>query len=77
MSASEFKAKCLAVLDRVRSTGHGVVITKHGKPAAEVVPLRETRSRFPQEDLAGTVQILGDVVSPALPEDVGEALEAP
>ena len=74
ISATEFKAKCLAILDRVKSTGEGLVITKHGRPVAELVPPRETGSRFPQVDLRGTVDICGDVVAPAVPEDAWEAL---
>jgi len=39
MAAGVFKAKCLAVLDRVQKKREGVVITKRGKPVARVVPL--------------------------------------
>lgn len=38
MNATEFKAKCLAVLDRVRSSGEPVTITKHGRVVARLVP---------------------------------------
>jgi prevent-host-death family protein len=38
MSASQFKAKCLAVLDEIASSGTSVVVTKRGKPVARVVP---------------------------------------
>ena len=37
--ASEFKAKCLAILDRVEARGGRVVITKRGRPVAVVVPV--------------------------------------
>ena len=40
IKASEFKAKCLALMDEVARTGEGVVITKNGKPVAELVPHR-------------------------------------
>jgi prevent-host-death family protein len=36
VSASEFKAKCLAMLDEVAATGEEIVITKHGRPVAQV-----------------------------------------
>lgn len=39
MKASEFKAKCLAVLDEVRDSGREVTVTKRGKPVAKVVPV--------------------------------------
>jgi prevent-host-death family protein len=38
--ASEFKAKCLAIMDEIERTGQAVVITKNGKPVAELVPHR-------------------------------------
>lgn len=44
MKASEFKAKCLAVLDEVRDSGREVTITKRGKPVAKLVPVEEPGS---------------------------------
>jgi prevent-host-death family protein len=38
LSAAEFKAKCLKLMDRVRETGGEYVITKHGQPVAKLVP---------------------------------------
>lgn len=38
IQASEFKAKCLALLDEVARTGETIVITKHGEPVAKLVP---------------------------------------
>jgi prevent-host-death family protein len=52
MSASQFKAKCLAVLDEVASSGATVVVTKRGKPVARVVPAEAPPS------LRGSVQVL-------------------
>ena len=42
--ASEFKAKCLAILDEVAETYEMVVVTKRGKPVARVLPAEEPRS---------------------------------
>lgn len=39
MQASEFKARCLAVLDDVARTREEVVVTKHGVPVARLVPI--------------------------------------
>ncbi len=44
MKASEFKARCLAVLDEIQETGRELTITKRGKPVAKVVPLEPARS---------------------------------
>lgn len=40
IGAGQFKARCLALLDEVASTGKEVVVTKRGRPVARVVPLR-------------------------------------
>ena len=44
ISASTFKARCLALLDEVASTGEEIVITKRGRPVARVVPAVEPAS---------------------------------
>ena len=41
VSASQFKARCLAIIDEVARTRVPVVVTKHGKPVARLVPLEE------------------------------------
>jgi prevent-host-death family protein len=66
LKASEFKAKCLAVLDEVNRTGEPVTILKRGRPVARLVPASRATARHPQETLAGTVEILGDIVAPAV-----------
>ncbi len=69
MPASEFKARCLALMDDVCATGESVVITKHGKPVAKLVPMK----RDPEKlfgSMRGLVEIRGDIVRPAVdPED--------
>lgn len=49
VTATRFKAECLGLLDRVAETGQELVITKHGRPVARVVPAAVPRS------LRGTV----------------------
>ena len=39
MNATEFKAKCLAVIDRVHERHESVTITKHGKVVAKHIPI--------------------------------------
>ncbi len=64
--AGEFKARCLAIMDKVRATGEPVVITKRGQPVVEVVPANEQ-----PDDLfgfmAGEIDIVGDIEAPAVP----------
>jgi prevent-host-death family protein len=52
ISASQFKARCLALLDDVAAGGGELVITKHGKPVAKVVPVDDAA------DLRGSVTYL-------------------
>ena len=73
MNASDFKAKCLAILDQVERSGEGVAILKRGRPVAQVLPFVPRQKGHPQETLFGTVEILGDVVSPALPAGAWKA----
>jgi prevent-host-death family protein len=40
IKASEFKAKCLKLMDEVQKTGDEIVITKNGKPISKLVPYR-------------------------------------
>ncbi len=44
LSASEFKARCLALMDEVERTGEVVIITKHGRPVAQLGPARPARA---------------------------------
>jgi prevent-host-death family protein len=63
MKASEFKAKCLQLMDEVAATGESVVITKNGKPVSRLVPyVDKPKSLFGIH--RGAVEITGDVVSP-------------
>jgi prevent-host-death family protein len=65
MAISEFKATCLAVLERVRRTKKPVLITRFGQPVAEVVPPSvPPRHKSWIGAMAGTGKILGDIVSP-------------
>ncbi len=75
VAISEFKAKCLALLERVRKTRQPLRITRRGKPIAEIVP---PTAEFNRADwigsMKGTFEIVGDIISPATDEDEWEAL---
>ncbi len=75
INASDFKARCLAILDRVHETGERLVILKRGQPVAELSPVTGEGSLYPQAELAGTVTIVGDVVGPVLPEEHWDSLK--
>ena len=76
VAISEFKAKCLAILEQVRKTKKPIRITRRGKPVAEVVPPSPTE---PKGDwlgsMKGTFDIVGDIVSPVIDLDDIEALK--
>ena len=73
INASEFKAKCLAILDEVAQTGQPVTILKRGKPVARLVPPVPQQGGYPQEMLLGSVTLLGDVIDPVFEPDIWEA----
>jgi prevent-host-death family protein len=60
--AGEFKARCLALLDRVAATGEPIVVSKRGKPVAKVVPVQRPVSA----ELLGSVTFHGDLVESIL-----------
>jgi prevent-host-death family protein len=73
IAISEFKAKCLAVLEQVRATKKPIRITRFGKPVAEIVPPTAVADREAWiGSMKGSFEILGDIVSPANDEDEWE-----
>jgi prevent-host-death family protein len=75
VSISEFKAKCLALLEQVRKTKKPLRITRHGKPVADVVPAVPIVDRAALfGSMRNSIKILGDIVSPVIDIDEIEAL---
>lgn len=65
IAISVFKAKCLGILEEVRKTRKPIRVTRFGKPVAEIVPPspeRPTGRRL--GTMAGTMEIIGDIVGP-------------
>jgi len=60
ISAAKFKEQCLSLLDRV--TDEGLVITKHGKPVAKLVPIHEEYSSLIGK-LKKKIKIKGNIYS--------------
>ena len=73
VSVSEFKAKCLGLIDQVHKTRQPLRITRHGRPVAELVPAGPDRKRKFLGDMIGTGKIVGDIVSPVIDLDEFEA----
>jgi len=69
MAAGSFKVHCLAVMDEVQAKRQTVVITKHGRPVAKLVPADKGRDEI-YHFLRGKGAVIGDIISPAI-EDWG------
>jgi len=75
MAISEFKAKCLAVLDEVQKTKKPILVTRFGKPVAEVIPpSADVSSGSWIGSMKDSMKILGDIVSPASDDNEWEVL---
>jgi prevent-host-death family protein len=73
IAISEFKAKSLAVLERVRSTKKPIRVTRFGKPVAKVVPPTSVQERSSWiGSMKQSLEIVGDIVSPADNEEESE-----
>lgn len=68
MSISEFKTHCLAVLERVRTTGRPLVVTKRGRPIARITPPPADESTAAFGSMRTTIEVNGDLLEPV---DVG------
>jgi prevent-host-death family protein len=65
MAAGKFKAQCLAVMDEVQAKREPVLVTKHGKPVAQVVPIPDDDEDDPIFGFyKGKIEIVGDIVAP-------------
>lgn len=73
IAAGEFKARCLALMEDVRSTREPLIITKRGKPVAKLVPIEDKKDDFIGR-LKGVMKIVGDIESPVVPLEDWEAL---
>jgi prevent-host-death family protein len=63
MPAAKFKEQCLAILDRIDL--EGLIITKHGKPVAKIVPIAAETAEL-IGSLKGKIKIKGDILSTGL-----------
>ncbi len=64
IAAGQFKAQCLQLMDQVQQTHEEIVITKHGRPVAKLVPVEAAAEQSLLGHLQGSVQVVGDIVSP-------------
>jgi prevent-host-death family protein len=77
IAISKFKATCLGVIERVRKTRRPVLVTKFGKPVAQVSPAPEPEGgKRRLGGRAGTGRIVGDIVGPVSDESDWETLNS-
>jgi prevent-host-death family protein len=65
ISADKFRKRCLGLIEEVQKTGREIVITKHGKPFARLLPVEASsapKSLFGY--MRGTIKVVGDIVEP-------------
>jgi prevent-host-death family protein len=74
VGATEFKARCLELMDRVRIRRETFVITKRGKPVAKLVPLERDGNKGLFGSLCDQATITGDITAPAVATDSWEIL---
>ena len=63
ITAAEFQARCLNLIDEVAYNGSEIVISKRGKPIVRLIPYQEPRKGIYGVDKE-TIRVLGDIVEP-------------
>lgn len=74
--ATQFRNQCLRLIDEVRATGEKLIVTKHGRPVAAVIPVTEK----PKTAIIGwssEIQIHDDLSKPAIPPEDWEIVSNP
>ena len=69
MNVSKFKEQCLSLVDHLDAAG--IVITKHGKPVAKIIPIQSSCAHLIGA-MKGKIRIKGDVLSTGLEWDAGQ-----
>lgn len=63
VSATEFKATCLAFLDEIEQRGEPITVTRRGRPVAVLGPAKRSAWKSPRNTWAGKGRIVGDIVN--------------
>lgn len=63
ITVTQFKARCLGVIERVQKEKVSAVITRHGKPAAELIPIHASPPGELFGRSKGSTVILGDILT--------------
>ena len=77
MAAGKFKAQCLGVIDEIQAKREPVIVTKHGKAVAKVIPMEIAEGEDPLDAFYfGKIEIVGDIVSPIYTDEEYEQFYA-
>lgn len=63
VTATEFKARCLALIDEIGESGETIVVTRRGRPVAQLAPPQRKPWKNPAGSWAGKIEIVGDIVN--------------
>ena len=74
IAAGAFKAKCLAIMDEVQARKTKFVITKNGRPVAQMIPVEEVEDGL-FGFYAGKLAISGDIEAPSVPHEHWKSLK--
>jgi prevent-host-death family protein len=66
VSVTEFKAKCLSLLDKVAKKGGTIIVTKRGKPVATVSPVKKRKFPSTEGMLRGKIAISDELLNAGL-----------
>lgn len=69
VKASDFKARCLALMDEVARTGEAIRVTKNGRPIAELRPITVECAASPFGMWKGRTRAQGDLTEPVATDD--------
>ncbi len=73
---TQFRNQCLRLMDEVKSTGDTLIVTKHGRPLAAVVPVVDERSTS-IIGWSSEIRLGDDLTKPAIPPDDWEIVSHP
>nr|MDE0501799.1 type II toxin-antitoxin system Phd/YefM family antitoxin [bacterium] len=73
---TQFRNQCLRLMDEVKATGDTLIVTKHGRPLAAVIPVVDERSRS-IIGWSSEIRLGDDLTNPAIPPDDWEIVSQP
>ncbi len=69
IEAAKFKEQCMALLERLDADG--LVVTKHGKPVAKIIPYGQ-RDADLIGSMRGLIEVKGDIISTGIDWEIGD-----